>query len=134
MILYQKFISDDIDILFRADRLDYPSYPGSEILDHPVNPYQGRRHTHEQVRTVSASQSRYSSFGSSSLTTPEPEKHATEDNVKKSHEDIEDRRPSFAEIQGEDLVRRPSVTVYQLEDSDHPDIKSIQDLVANMNI
>ena len=127
-------LSDDIDILLRADRLDYPSYPGSEILDHPVNPYQGRRHTHEQVRTVSASQSRYSSFGSSSLTTPEPEKHATEDNVKKSDEDIEDRRPSFAEIQGEDLVRRPSVTVYQLEDSDHPDIKSIQDLVANMNI
>ena len=93
-----------------------------------MNTYQGRRHTHDHVRTASAS-----SFGSPSLTSPEPEKHATEDNVKKSDEDVEDRRPSFAEMQGEDLVRRPSVTVYQLEDSDHPGIKSIQDLVANMN-
>ena len=44
----------------------------------------------------------------------------------------DDRRPSFAEMQSEDNMRRPSVTVYQLEDSDHPDIKSIQDLVAGM--
>ena len=43
-----------------------------------------------------------------------------------------DRRPSFAEMQSEDRMRRPSVNVYQLEDSDHPDIKSIQDLVADM--
>ena len=44
----------------------------------------------------------------------------------------DDRRPSFEEMQSEDNMRRPSVTVYQLEDSDHPDIKSIQALVAGM--
>ena len=46
--------------------------------------------------------------------------------------DKDDRWPSFEEMQSEDNLRRPSVTVYQLEDSDHPDIKSIQDLVASM--
>jgi hypothetical protein len=35
-------------------------------------------------------------------------------------------------MQSEAQIKRPSVTVYQLEDSDHPDIKSIQDLVAGM--
>ena len=113
----------------------HPSYPDSEILEHPVNPYQGRRHTHEAVRTVvSASQSR-SSIGSSNRS-PEPEKqaplHEAENTVKKADEEIEDRRPSFAEIQSEDRVRRPSVTLYQMEDSDHPDIKSIQAMVAHM--
>ena len=48
-------------------------------------------------------------------------------------DDIEDEeRPSFRSLQGED-VRRPSVTVYQLEDQDHPDVKSIQNLVSNLN-
>ena len=50
----------------------------------------------------------------------------------KEKDEDADRRPSFAEIQSEDCERRPSVTVYQLEDSDHPDIKSIQQMVEGM--
>ena len=45
---------------------------------------------------------------------------------------VEEERPSFRSLQGEDM-RRPSVTVYQLEDQDHPDVKSIQNLVSNLN-
>ena len=126
--------------LFRHDRLDYPSYPGSEILDYPVHtetrPRQGRRHT---IFTASEI---FSSSGGSSSFSPESEKKllvsATvlekEDTMKMKNcgGENEDRRPSFAEMHGEDLVRRPSITVYQLEDSDHPDIKSIQERVANI--
>jgi hypothetical protein len=112
---------------------------------YPVNTegprYHGRRHTHDETSshvtlTVSESQSR-SSIGSSSLS-PKPEKYLALDTVDDiikedaKEEDKNDRRPSFAEMQSEDHLRRPSVTVYQLEDSDHPDIKSIQDLVAGM--
>ena len=106
--------------------------------------YQGRRHTHDETSrraslTVSASHSR-SSVGSSSLS-PDPEKHLMEDILddiftevipKVKDVDKDDHRPSFAEMQSEYRMRRPSVTLYQLEDSDHPDIKSIQDLVAGM--
>ena len=77
----------------------------------------------------------------SSTISPESEKKllvsatdpVQEGTTKKSVGENEDRRPSFAEMQGEDLVRRPSITAYQLEDSNHPDIKSIQDMVANMH-
>ena len=71
----------------------------------------------------------------------EPEKHFeydildntfTEDTLEDSKVGESDHRPSFANMQSEDNMRRPSVAVYQLEDSDHPDIKSIQDLVAGM--
>ena len=88
---------------------------------------------------MSSSHSR-SSIGSLSHSS-EPEKHFEHDFLDNTFkedtlEDIEvgksDRRPSFANMQSEDNMRRPSVTVYQLEDSDHPDIKSIQDLVAGM--
>ena len=89
--------------------------------------------------TVSASHSR-SSIGSSSLS-PEPDKQFMidimddifkEDSIEDVKNDSKDRRPSFAEMQSEDRVRRPSINVYQLEDSDHPDIKSIQNMVADM--
>ena len=47
---------------------------------------------------------------------------------------VEDKsRPSFRSLQVEDGVRRPSVTAYQLEDTDHPDVQSIQRLVSNMD-
>ena len=39
----------------------------------------------------------------------------------------------FSSLQVEDSHRRPSVTAYQLEDPDHPDVQSIQRLVSNMN-
>ena len=56
-----------------------------------------------------------------------------EDEDDNGEEDIvEEERPSFRSLQGEDM-RRPSVTVYQLEDHDHPDVKSIQNLVSNLN-
>ena len=56
-----------------------------------------------------------------------------EDEDDNGEEDIvEEERPSFRSLQGEDM-RRPSVTVYQLEDQDHPDVKSIQNLVSNLN-
>ena len=136
-------------IIFRHDRLSQPSYPNSEILRYPVDTggggrgggdrYHGRRHTHYETSSsvtldVSSSQSR-SSIGSSSVS-PDHEKQFAvdidDDIFKKDIKDEDDRRPSFEEMQSEDHVRRPSVTVYQLEDSDHPDIKSIQDLVAGM--
>ena len=50
----------------------------------------------------------------------------------KSENEKDDRRPSFEEMHAEDFVRRPSVTDYQTEDPDHPDIRSIQSLVARM--
>ena len=43
-----------------------------------------------------------------------------------------DPRPSFAEMHGDDPKRRPSINVYQSIDDDHPDLQSIQNLVANM--
>ena len=47
---------------------------------------------------------------------------------------VEDKsRPSFRSLQVEDGARRPSVTAYQLEDRDHPDVQSIQRLVSNMD-
>eukprot|EP00092_Neocalanus_flemingeri_P000319 GFUD01000341.1.p1 GENE.GFUD01000341.1~~GFUD01000341.1.p1 ORF type:complete len:181 (-),score=43.73 GFUD01000341.1:81-623(-) len=128
---------------YRQDRPHHPSYPQSEILSYPVDTggprYHGRRHTHYETSShvsldVSASQSR-SSMGSSSLSLG-PEKQfpvdIEDDIFKEAIKDEDDRRPSFEEMQSEDRIRRPSVTVYQLEDSDHPDIKSIQDLVACM--
>ena len=43
-----------------------------------------------------------------------------------------DHRPSFADMHGDDSARRPSINVYQSIDDDHPDLQSIQNLVANM--
>ena len=44
-----------------------------------------------------------------------------------------DRKPSFSEMQDDDPKRRPSINVYQSVDDDHPDLQSIQSIVANMN-
>ena len=44
-----------------------------------------------------------------------------------------DSKPSFSDMQGDDPGRRPSITVYQSVDDDHPDLQSIQSIVANMN-
>ena len=44
-----------------------------------------------------------------------------------------DSKPSFAEMQDDDPKRRPSINVYQSVDEDHPDLQSIQSIVADMN-
>ena len=44
----------------------------------------------------------------------------------------EDRRPSLAELQVEDMERRPSITMYQSVDPQHPDVIAIQKLVERM--
>ena len=44
----------------------------------------------------------------------------------------DDRRPSLAELQVEDMERRPSITMYQSVDSQHPDVIAIQKLVERM--
>ena len=44
-----------------------------------------------------------------------------------------ERKPSFSEMQDDDPKRRPSINVYQSVDDDHPDLQSIQSIVANMN-
>ena len=46
--------------------------------------------------------------------------------------DKKDDRPSFAEMHKDESTRRPSINVYQSIDEDHPDLQSIQNLVANM--
>ena len=134
--------------------MSHPVYPQSEIVCLPVCPvvdtsaYKGRRHTHEDTSTsacanlISSAPNSRSSVGSCSIS-PEPEKQKEDffddtfkDDVtfddREGNNETDDRRPSFAEMQSEDHIRRPSVTVYQSEDPDHPDIKSIQQLVANM--
>ena len=69
-------------------------------------------------------------------------KEAEEDDIfreEKSPEKAEVKKPAdpdkipFSSLQVEDNLRRPSVTAYQLEDPDHPDVQSIQRLVSNMN-
>ena len=69
-------------------------------------------------------------------------KEAEEDDIfreEKSPEKAEIKKPAdpdkipFSSLQVEDNLRRPSVTAYQLEDPDHPDVQSIQRLVSNMN-
>ena len=71
-------------------------------------------------------------------------KEAEEDDIFReegaSHEEAEVKKQEadpdkipFSSLQVEDSVRRPSVTAYQLEDTDHPDVQSIQRLVSNMN-
>ena len=52
--------------------------------------------------------------------------------IKKAFGKWKDHRPSFDEMHAEDRGRRPSVNVYQSVDSDHPDIESIQAMVANL--
>ena len=44
-----------------------------------------------------------------------------------------DSKPSFSEMQDDDPKRRPSINVYQSVDEDHPDLQSIQSIVADMN-
>ena len=114
------------------------SYPASEILSHPVNPgTEARRHSQAAIKMTSSASTSVATFCQSQesekkLAVRVPDGISEEDSGGKSDEENEDRRPSFAEIQGEDIVRRPSVTDYQCEDSDHPDIKSIQDMVADI--
>ena len=129
----------------RPDRLSHPEYPDSEIIHSTVNTgnsmLMARRHTEgdasgrELHLRLSASQSR-SSVKSSHETVRNQNNdqecfyQATVE--VKAENETADRRPSFEEIQAEDCARRPSVTAYQMEDSDHPDIRSIQNLVADM--
>jgi hypothetical protein len=58
--------------------------------------------------------------------------HAEEENMRERFKRRNDHRPSFAEMHGDDVRRRPSINVYQSIDDDHPDLQSIQNLVANM--
>ena len=57
---------------------------------------------------------------------------AEEDKMRERFKRRNDHRPSFAEMHGDDVQRRPSINVYQSIDDDHPDLQSIQNLVANM--
>ena len=45
----------------------------------------------------------------------------------------EDPLLTLFSCQGEDVKRRPSINLYQSVDDDHPDLQSIQSIVANMN-
>ena len=115
--------------------MSHPTYPQSEIASYTVDTsggprYHGRQHTHEETSTsitldVSSSQSRSSMDSFSHSLEPEQLK----DDIFKADPKDKDKD---AEKQSEDCERRPSVTVYQLEDSDHPDIKSIQQMVEGM--
>ena len=57
---------------------------------------------------------------------------AEEEKMSEKFKRRNDHRPSFAEMHGDDAQRRPSINVYQSIDDDHPDLQSIQNLVANM--
>ena len=57
---------------------------------------------------------------------------AEEEKMKERLKRRNDHRPSFADMHGDDAARRPSINVYQSIDDDHPDLQSIQNLVANM--
>ena len=57
---------------------------------------------------------------------------AEEEQMRERFKRRNDHRPSFAEMHGDDFQRRPSINVYQSIDDDHPDLQSIQNLVANM--
>ena len=57
---------------------------------------------------------------------------AEEDKMRERFKMRNDHRPSFAEMHRDDAQRRPSINVYQSIDDDHPDLQSIQNLVANM--
>ena len=103
--------------------------------------FRGRRHTQipEEsgmvVRTVPApTTSKHSSEKHDS----EEDEHgdtfdpAEEEKIKERFKKRNDHRPSFADMHGDDPTRRPSINVYQSIDDDHPDLQSIQNLVANM--
>merc|ERR1712025_644685 len=51
---------------------------------------------------------------------------------KTSSIEVDQRRPSLAELQAEDSERRPSLTMYQSEDSLHPDVREIQKYVEKL--
>ena len=57
---------------------------------------------------------------------------AEEEKMKERLKRRNDHRPSFADMHGDDAACRPSINVYQSIDDDHPDLQSIQNLVANM--
>ena len=57
---------------------------------------------------------------------------AEEEKIKERFKRKNDTRPSFSEMHSDDPARRPSINVYQSIDDDHPDLQSIQNLVANM--
>ena len=57
---------------------------------------------------------------------------AEEEKMRERFKRRNDHRPSFADMHGDDVQRRPSINVYQSIDDDHPDLQSIQNLVANM--
>ena len=57
---------------------------------------------------------------------------AEEEKIKERFKRKNDHRPSFSEMHSDDPARRPSINVYQSIDDDHPDLQSIQNLVANM--
>ena len=57
---------------------------------------------------------------------------AEEVKIKERLQRRKDHRPSFTDMHGDDPARRPSINVYQSIDDDHPDLQSIQNLVANM--
>ena len=125
--------------------MSHPEYPDSEIFQPIVNTrnsmLKARRHNEgdasgrELHLKVLASQSRSSvkSFHETVRNQNNDQECFYQATVEvKAENETDDRRPSFEEIQAEDCARRPSVTAYQMEDSDHPDIRSIQNLVADM--
>ena len=109
--------------------------------------FRGRRHTHNPEEDVIIKPNlslKQKSFDSSKLS-HESEKPCTaenedgdtfdpaeEENMRERFRRRNDHRPSFADMHGDDVQRRPSINVYQSIDDDHPDLQSIQNLVANM--
>ena len=55
-----------------------------------------------------------------------------EDKIRNRFKLVKYKRPSFEDLHGDDGTRRPSITMYQSIDDDHPDLASIQNIVANM--
>ena len=43
-----------------------------------------------------------------------------------------DLGPSMSDLQSEDHVRRSSITMYQMVDTQHPDVREIQKIVERM--
>ena len=112
-----------------------------------------RRHTHHQSQFPSQSDLARTDFTTLCRRERE-EKEEEEEDVKEEEEEdgdtlnpIEeekmrrmfysgrekDSKPSFCSLQDDEPGRRPSVNVYQSVDEDHPDLQSIQSIVANMN-
>ena len=119
-------------------------YPESEVVGYPVAvekaalAFPGHTHIPEEggvvVKTLSAPTP---SKSSKKLEREEDEYSDTfdpleEEKMKKRFKKRNDHRPSFADMHGDDPTRRPSINVYQSIDDDHPDLQSIQNLVANM--